>query len=117
MTFWDEVKQIAADVFEFFRSSKAEELLGDALRAAAIIVKIIAMFNDPPPNERKPQVARDILKFVKYAPPGALEELEDLKRNGKLDEMTAADMDRALGLATAAFIDQDKRRAGKTAGR
>ena len=116
MNFWDEVRKIAEAIKEFFVSGQAEELLGEALQVALIIVKVIAMFNDEPPKERKPQIARDILKFVKYAPDGALEELEELKRNGKLHLMSGADMDRVLGLATGAFIDgEKKRKSGKTA--
>jgi len=116
MSFWDEVEKLWDSIVEFFKSGKAEELFSEAFQVALIIVKIIAMFNDEPPKERKPQIARDIMKFVKYAPDGALEELEELKRNGKLRLLTGADMDRVLGLATGAFIDgEKKRKAGKTA--
>jgi hypothetical protein len=113
MSFWDEVRKIADGIVEFFKSGKAEELLGAALQVAAIVIKVVAMFNDAPPKERRPQVARDIMKFIKYAPDGVLEGIESLKRKGRLDKMTSADMDRVLGLATGEFIDAKNKEEGK----
>lgn len=105
MGFWDDVREILEKIVQFFKSEEAQQLLAEALKVAVMIVKVIAMFNDPPPSERKPQVARDIFKFIKYAPPGALLKIEELKEHGKLNQISSADMDRVLGEAIAAFVE------------
>jgi hypothetical protein len=83
--------------------------LPNILEAAMTIVSTISLFNSREPSDLEKSVAaRNVLTFMKFVPRSDLERLVELKQTGALDRMKSAQMDQALGIMTAAHVEDKK---------
>jgi len=116
MGWWQNVVDALTKVYEWFNSEKGQETIANIGKAIAIIVQVIGAMNEEPTNERKRDLVRQMLNWLKYADPQDLAMLLEIKNTGALDDLTPEEMDLQCGIVTGAFVKERRERSHEKEG-
>jgi uncharacterized membrane protein YiaA len=105
MSAFDKIVEFLKQIFEYLKSEKGHEDVAKIAEVVGIIIRIVGMFSsEPPSNERKREYVYAMTKFLKVIPLSEFEKLVEAKRSGALDKLEDFEMDAAIGVALAEYI-------------
>ena len=122
MGLWDQIEKGAAVVgkilggfWDWVTDTETQKQAERLIQIIGIIIGGIGLISSQPiPNERRPMLARDILKWLKAIPEEQLAKIVLAKADGVLDEALDEEMDEACGMMIGRYMrDQDDRPARK----
>ena len=105
MSLLETVAAFLKQIFEYLKIDMGQEDIKKIAEVVGIVIRVVGTFSsEPPSNERKREYVYAMTKFLKVIPLEEFEKLVDAKRSGALDKLEDFEMDAAIGVALAGYI-------------